>query len=421
MRKPWRGAVSARSAAKGIKNWFTNKPQAALGVDMAGNCIYMSLVGETENGELHILWQDAAYVDCQFAAVEEYSSYKSGREIEGAQWSEEDLWELAFMKAADHVPEHIICCLALGDDQVYYYERFFPEMQSKELSQAVRLDFVASSAWQEKFYCSYQAVGQGMLRVGGIKARELEERLRALKNEYTFAQGVLVCHGDEAKIDVKATGDIHTARESVNTMTETRAEGVGRQAQENGFQRAAYAAVCGLSNQGMVFRPYQEYLCQWNWLHLTQALWGAAMVAFAIFWGTGWYMQQNIDNQLEQAKSRLQLLSDIDDRERKISGDRKVIAQKNKLLAQLGEAPRNGQNLLVKLGYGLEDDVWLTRIKTLEDGSVSIQGRGALYEHISAMLDRLNSSKSVGENPMILEDADMGQDGRIDFRLRGKV
>lgn len=383
MSKPWSEAVSANSVKASIKNWFVSRPQAALGVEIADNCIYMSLVGEKEDGELEILWQDMV---C------------AGQGIEDMALSQEELWELACMKAADYVPEHIICCLVLGEDQVYYYERFFPEMKPGELQQAVRLDFVASSAWQEKFLCSYQALGQGMLRVGGIKARDLDERLKALKGEYVFAQGVLVCHDDKAEQIIKA-----------------------RQDNQEAFRAATYAAICGIRNQGIVFRPYHKYLCQWNWLHLTQALWGAALIVLAVFVGMGLYLQENIDGQVAQGESRLQLLRDIDARERNIYGNRQIIDQKNKLLVQLGQIPCTGQGVLTELGQGMEENIWLTGVKTLEDGTVSIQGRGALYGHISAMLDRLNSCKAGNEEPLILENADMAQDGRIDFRLRGRL
>ncbi len=375
MRKLWRGAALAR--------WFTSSPQGALGVEIDGSRIYMALAREDEAGKLEILWQDM---------------------VEADQGWQEELLELALLRAGEHLPEHIICCLALGEDQVYYYERFFPEMQPGELKQAVRLDFAASSAWQEKFYCSYQAIGQGMLRVGGIKARDLSERLKVLQGEYGFAQGVLVCHGEEWK---SAWDDAVGGDEALEHGQE-------------GFQRAIYAAVCGLRNQGMVFRPYREYLCKWNWGHLTQALWGTALIALAVFWGTGWQMQQDMDAQVAQAESRLELMRDIDGRERQIAADRQAIDRKNQVLSQLSQSQGTGQGLLVQLGQGLEEDVWLTEVKALGDGTISIQGRGALYGHISSLVDRLNSHQGNGQSVM-LENADMAQDGRIDFRLRGRV
>lgn len=378
--------------------WLRNRPGASLGIATDEQRAYMVLVERNMQGVMEIAWQDTVEIDCikglSGEAPEDNMKYDA-------------LLESAAMRASQNCRENVICSLALAESEVFYYEKFFPEMNSREMKQAVRLDFAATAAWQEKFYCSFQSTGQGMLRIAGIQKRNLERRLQVLRREYPWSQAVLVCR--DGLSDTLIQEMCHQGK------------GVLPEEHEGRMQAAVYAGVCGLAGGGIVFRTYGEYLCRWNWLHASQAVWGIAMIAVAMFWGTAWYIQQDMDNQITKAESRLHLMQDIDERERQIAADRQVVEQKNKLLAQLEQGPRIGQGLLVRLGQGIEDDVWITGLKALEDGTVSIQGRGSLYGHISAMMDNLNRHKAGSENPLTLENADMAQDGRIDFRIRGRV
>ena len=389
-----------------IWQWLRNRPEASLGIAIDEYRAYMVAVQENSQGCLELQWQDMVELDA--------SGWMQNEVVSGNTTKYDDLMELSIQKIGQNFTENIICSMVLEESEVFYYEKFFPEMNCRELEQAVRLDFAAAAAWQEKFYCSYQSTGQGMLRIAGIQKRKLEEHLQALRQEYPWSQAVLACQDELADASIQELYKQGTGNADGR-------ETCWAQEHKARMQAAIYAAVCGLRNRGIVFRPYGEYLCKWNWLHVSQAMWGTAMIAVAMLWGIGWYVQQDMDSQIEKAESRLQLMRDIDSREKQIAADWKVIDQKNKLLAELGQASRGGQGLLVRLGQGLEDDVWITGIKTLDDGAFSIQGRGALYGHISAMLDRLNSTQSDGDNPMTLENADMAPDGRIDFRIRGRV
>ncbi len=436
MNRPWHEVVSAR--LRSLKEYFASSSKEVLGVNLEGNRAYMVLARENEAGKVEILWQDMVEAGQVLSNGEGLCEYKESsekyfeQEVAGEDsWGqesvdrstlEEELLELACLRAQEYCGENTICCLALKESQVYYYERFFPELKPKEMEQAVRLDFAASSAWQEKFYCSYQALGQGILRVGGIKAGELEARLRLLKREYDFVQGVLVCSGDKAELHPMKPGEDMAeggANEAgVNEAGDNKAGGY----MQGGFQGALYAAVCSLRNQGMVFRPYKEYLCRWNWLHLTQVMWGAAVVLLAILWGTGWYMQQDLDKELAQVQGRLQLMQDIEARYQAIEENRQIMDKKNRLLAELSQRPHTGQGTLVRLGQGIEEGIYLTELKCQGEGRLALKGRADLYGSISGLLADWNRQEaSQGQGGLALETADMGPDGRIDFQISGKV
>lgn len=388
-----------------VMQWLANRQEAALGIAADKYVAYMVLLAENTQGELELLWQDMVELADRKDEMDAAASLNVS--------DNNELLELAVMRARQNCPENITCNLALDESEVFYYEKFFPEMSCQELEQAIRLDFAAASAWQEKYYCSYQAMGQGMMRIGGIQKKGLEQRLLALRQEYAWSQAVLVCQGSLSEDIVQG----------LYSQGAKAAAGEGDEGQEGRekLQAAIYAALCGLRNQGIVFRPYKEYLSKWNWLHAAQAMWGTAMIVLAMLWGMGWYMQQDLDGQLGKVESQLQLMEDIADRERQIEADREIMGKKNKLLADLEQSSQPGQGILARLGRGFQEGIWLTEVKRLEDGTVSLRGRAALYGGISALLDDLNGNSARKENPMTLETADMAQDGRIDFQISGRL
>lgn len=81
--------------------------------------------------------------------------------------------------------------------------------------------------------------------------------------------------------------------------------------------------------------------------------------------------------------------------------------------------------MLVRLGSSMEDGIWLTGVKLQEDGQVQLQGRAAAYNQIAKLLDKLSPKEEEeaqqGEQVMVLDTADRGQDGMVDFQLKGRM
>ena len=113
-----------------IGNWFRRQDIAYLGIQQRENSVYMIMVAEKEGEDYEIIWQNQITEDI----------------------AQEELLEKACLLADSSQQRNIICCLGLSQQDVYFYEKFFPELEAKELAQAVKLDFVSATAWQEPYW-----------------------------------------------------------------------------------------------------------------------------------------------------------------------------------------------------------------------------------------------------------------------------
>ena len=191
------------------------------------------------------------------------------------------------------------------------------------------------------------------------------------------------------------------------------------------MQEAFYAAICSLNKQGLILGDIDTYKYQWHWLKAAKLLWGAVVGVSVFALTLGWYTDYQAKEELAVKDHELQLLEDVAKRQEAIEADREAIAGRNKLLTNIHGSGKPAYSVLVRLGSSMEDGIWLTGVKLQEDGQVQLQGRAAAYNQISQLLDKLSPKGEEevpqGEQAMILDTADRGQDGMVDFQLKWRM
>ena len=154
-------------------------------------------------------------------------------------------------------------------------------------------------------------------------------------------------------------------------------------------------------------------------------MWGAVAGVGVLALALGWYTDYQAKEELAVKVHELQLLKDVAQRQEAIESDKEAIAGRNKLLANIHDSSKPAYSVLVRLGSSMEDGIWLTGVKLQEDGQVQLQGRAAAYNQIAHLLDKLSpkgeEEAQQGEQAMILDTADRGQDGMVDFQLKGRM
>lgn len=367
---------------KKMKAWLRRKELAYLGIWQEKNSVYMVMLAPGGTDGYEIVWQNQVTEDLPA----------------------EELLEKASLLAASQHKENIVCCLGLSQQEVYFYEKLFPEITSKELAQAVKLDFISAAAWQEPYLWSYVRLPDGNLRIGGMRKKDMQRRTRACREFFDVVEGVLACRGE-----VPANVCLPEMWASWCV----------------GMQEAFYAAVCGMQRQGLRLGGMPEYKYQWDWLRAAKILWCAGAAVCLLTAGVGWYMVSQADEEMDFKQHELQLLGDVAERQDAIAQDKAVIAGRNKLLAELQDTDAPAYSMLVSLGTSVEDGIWLTGVKLLEDGEVELAGRAAAYNHVAQLLEKLNvrgeGADSAKQEGMVLDTVDRGQDGLLDFQLKGRM
>lgn len=365
-----------------IGNWFRRQDIAYLGIQQRENSVYMIMVAEKEGEDYEIIWQNQITEDI----------------------AQEELLEKACLLADSSQQRNIICCLGLSQQDVYFYEKFFPELEAKELAQAVKLDFVSATAWQEPYWWSYTELTDGNMRIGGISKKAMAEKAKVCREFFDIVQGILICPGE--------------VPDNVSLPEEWKSWPIG-------MQEAFYAAICGLHKQGLILGDIDTYKYQWHWLKAAKLLWGAVAGVGVFALALGWYTDYQAKEELAVKVHELHLLEDVAKRQEAIEADKEAIAGRNKLLANIHGSSKPAYSVLVRLGSSMEDGIWLTGVKLQEDGQVQLQGRAAAYNQIAQLLDKLSpkgeEEAQQGEQAMILDTADKGQNGMVDFQLKGRM
>lgn len=368
-----------------LKSWLQRQDIAYLGMVQEANSIYMiALACHAEYG-YEIIWQNQLAEDVP----------------------SEELWEKACLLAAGQLGENTVCCLGLSQQEVYFYEKFFPELPDRELSKAIKLDFASAAAWQEAYLWGYAKLADGNMRIGGIRKKDMEQKAQPCRQFFDVVQGVLICGAEWQE----------TSQESINLPTMWNSWPLG-------MQEAFEAAFCGAANTGLLLGKVPAYQYQWHWLKMSKLLWGAGIAVCILATALGWYNNLQAEKELKAKEQAIQLLSDVAQRQEAIECDKAVIAGRSKLLADIQKSNEPAYGMLVRLGTSLEDGIWLTGLK-LENGQVQLQGRAAAYNQVAHLLDSLavqgQEADDKKEKGMVLDTADTGQDGIVDFQLKGRM
>ena len=131
-----------------LRAWLSAKVRAGMGILVRQDNICMAMAERSENGRAELVWQ------------EEY--------VRGNDEGVEDFWARAALGGLRSCPEEGECYLVLEGQEVFFYEKQFPDMADRELQQSLRLDFAAASGWHRSFAFGYERLADGRFRLGGM-------------------------------------------------------------------------------------------------------------------------------------------------------------------------------------------------------------------------------------------------------------
>ena len=345
-----------------LRAWLSAKVRAGMGILVRQDNICMAMAERSENGGAELVWQ------------EEY--------VRGNDEGVEDFWARAALGGLRSCPEEGECYLVLEGQEVFFYEKQFPDMADRELQQSLRLDFAAASGWHRSFAFGYERLADGRFRLGGILRERMAERLSFWQQYFSMAGCVLF---------VGAAG----------------AEG------------AARGAMAALGGEGIRFDCVHPVWRRWDWLRCGGILWGASLSIFLLAGGWLGYMGYETGQELRAQRERLALLSDIGERRQAIEENKQVAERKNKAMGRIRENGLRCQGLLVTVGNAMPEGSWLTGMSAEAGHRLVLSGKAAGYRQVSELMERLQADEEFFQGKIYLASADVGKDGMISFQLKG--
>lgn len=125
--------------------WFKAENTACLGIFCQDGKVQLTLA-ELRDDVVVLTWQETVKADDMD--------------------SKDDLCEELSVRLRAHTEENVPCWLVLDGENIFYYEKVFPDMQRKELEQALAFDFAANSGWTGKYLWSYEQVDADRFQIG---------------------------------------------------------------------------------------------------------------------------------------------------------------------------------------------------------------------------------------------------------------
>lgn len=367
-----------------VREWLRGERSACMGIFVQPDAIYMALAEWQEAGGRRLAWHE-----------------------EIARLAGEDdavFWERAAVRGLQNVCGDAVCYLVLEGQEVFYYEKAFPELSFREMAQGVKLDFAAASGWHKSYALDWESVNEGgLIRIGGILRESLKEKAAFWQGYFAVEGCVLFCPSD---------------REHRRKAYDALASCEGGMA---GTEEAVYGAVAGLEQSGIRFCFRSSFLYRWNWLRCSAVLWGISLLfgaAAGIWLGSELYGQEQ---EFHRYRERLSLLSDIRDRKSLIEENRKIIERKNQMLGKVHENGLGGRGLMVNAGKIMADGIWLTGLSAEAGHRLVLSGKAEGYGQVSRLMEDLQKDEDFFRGKIYLASADIGKDGMIDFQLNGKL
>ena len=347
-----------------LREWLMAKRHAGMGILVRQDNICMALAEKTEAGRAELVWQ------------EEY--------VRRCDEEREAFWSRAALGGLRSCPDDAVCYLVLEGQEVFCYEKMFPDLAGRELQQSLSLDFAAASGWHHSYAFGYEKLADGRFRLGGILRACMADRLSFWQQYFSMAGCVLF-------------------------IGQTGAEG------------AARGALAALGGEGIRFDCVHPMWQRWDWLRCGGILWGASLSIFLLAGGWLGYMGYENGQEIRCQKERLALLSDIGERRQAIEEAGKIIERKNKAMGKIRENGLRCQGVLVNVGSAMPDGSWLTGISAEAGHKLVLSGKAAGYGQVSELMERLQEDEEFFQGKIYLASADVGKDGMISFQLNGRL
>lgn len=339
--------------------------------------------------------------------------------LESRDDDEDLLEELAGQIKMCCMKEHLTCnslILCMGKEEVFGYEKEFPDMPMQELREAACWEMEANVPFEANSYLQdFHAMGQGKVFLAAVEKEHIMSVIRSFENNGLKLLCLTVETGRE-DVDL-AEGKILAG--GMEFMTEERTAAV---VWEHGQCLSLFAAAWPLfAVSGINLLPPQFQPEKLVWKKLSIGLFLAGALFLAAVYGMDAWQLYELERQQSEAAYELSFMHNVIQEKEDSDKAERVIQRKKDILIDLSQKGISWYALMVHLGTITVEDVWLTDLSLSEGNTLDIQGRAVDYNALGEFLQRFEQDKEFfTENP-VLRHSSIGKDNLIKFSVQIKL
>ena len=379
---------------------WDEQPQRALGVFVAAEAVFLTELERIGDGQRFRVRQ------CRQEKIK-----APGALWDNARALAEGVMRLCMTYGLSYGKINICLPRAL----FFVYEREFPPMERKELSEAVRWDMETNVPFGEGTYWT------------GFGRHEEKLELAALPSEYgrklvdamtEAGLGVESLTMEPLQFTHRREGARIAWRDAVIELPAPAA----REVWDGEMALALYAALrpyypC----VGVEFLPKGEKARNARlWQTAGNVMLAGVLFVIAVLFAKNLWLLSAADTRLDNLRQEYALVSKARASMERITGGKEEIDAGERILRRLSSERLSWYAVFSVLGASAADGVYLTEFDVQEDGALLCGGHAVNYARLVSYIERLEQDAAVFQEKPLLKESAADELGEIRFKIRMK-
>ena len=303
--------------------------------------------------------------------------------------------------------------ICLPRDLFFVYERTFPPMERKELTEAVRWDMETNVPFGEGTYWTGFGRHDEKLELAALSSEHGQKLVGMMAEAGLGVEGLTMA---PLRFTHRREGMRIAWRDAIVELSVPAAQ----ETWDREMTLALYAAL-----RSYYLRVGVEFLPQGERAQTTR-LWqtaGNAMLAgvlfmLAVLFARNLWLLSAADERLENLRQEYAFASRERESMERISGGKEAVGSGERILQRLSAERLSWYAVFSALGATTVDGVYLTEFDAQEDGAILCGGRAPNHARLVEYLDRLEREETTLREKPSLQDSAADERGEIHFKVK---
>lgn len=377
-----------------VKKIITKENDNYIGVYINDDEIFCTQLSKDNSGSFKISYAERINI--------------AGNSSEDRQYAIDEL-KNSFLKAGISNEKIIMC---IDEEDVYYYHKEFPPIESKRLVSAIHWDIASNVPFQENYLESFylENCDKNSYLLGAVDKGNLEE-MQGLFADNNIDIISFVCNTD--KNVVAGNGCV-----MVDNVSCQLPDYLSDYFIDNGQLLSLYASFAGFSSHGLEFSLEKKEGYSWDYLRLSACVIIISFVMIAVSAGFSLWQYYDVKADFAKVKQEYILMSDIYSSKQNMDEVNEKLKHKTNILQELSKSSWPVYALMVHLGCNTGEGTWLTDISAESDRDILLKGEAISYNNLVKYYQMLVADKEFFTGGAVLEKSDLSADGNIDFSIK---